>query len=267
VPGVTRWRRALVTGASAGIGAAIARRLAADGVDLVLVARRANRLDELATSLRSSVTRVEVLAADLRDDEAIARVAARVADADSPVDLLVNNAGAGSFGKFWELPLETELGQLDLNVRSLVQLTHAALGRMVPDGRGAVMNLSSVAGNQPGPGNATYGATKAFVTSFTEALSIELRGSGVTITAVCPGLTRTEFHMAAGLEERMAATPGFLWMTADDVAAEALEATAKGKVVHVTGLGNRVLAGLSGVAPRGLRRRAAGAVIGRVRPV
>jgi short-subunit dehydrogenase len=262
-----RWRRALVTGASAGIGEAIARRLAADGVDLVLVARRVDRLDRLAASLRSAVTRVDILPADLTAPDGLARVASRLADDDAPVDLLVNNAGFSSYGRFWELPRDGELAQVDCNVRAVVCLTHAALGRMVREGRGAVMNISSVSGNQPGPGNPTYGATKAFVTSFTEGVSIELRGTGVTITAVCPGLTRTEFHVIAGVADRMAATPGFLWMTADEVAADALEATAKGKVVHVNGLGNKVLAGLSGVAPRAVRRRVAGAVIGRFRPV
>lgn len=264
---MARWRRALVTGASAGIGEAIARRLGADGVDLVLVARRADRLEALAAELRSPLTRVEVLPADLATAPGVATVAARVADDVQPVDLLVNNAGFANYGLFWELPLDAELAEIAVNVTALVQLTHVALGRMVREGRGAVMNVSSTAGNQPGPGNSVYGATKAFVTSFTEAIALELRDTAVTVTAVCPGLTRSEFHTVAGMDERLADSARVLWMTADAVAVEAIDATARGKVVHVTGLGNRVLAALSNSAPRGVRRRAAGAVLGRVRKV
>jgi short-subunit dehydrogenase len=262
---MARWRRALVTGASSGIGEAFARWLAADGVDLVVVARRAERLEALATALRSSVCRVEVLPADLTDAAGLERVAARLTDAAAPVDLLVNNAGFGTFGSFWELPLDGELAEIDTNVTALVRLTHAALGRMVPEGRGAVLNVSSVAGNQPGPGNAVYAATKAFVTTFTEGIAEELRGTGVTATALCPGLTTSEFHDVAGVSDVRRRGPGVLWMTADDVARDGLDAAAKGRVVHVTGLGNRVLAGLSGIAPRGVKRRAAGAVLARAR--
>jgi short-subunit dehydrogenase len=262
---MARWRRALVTGASAGIGEAFARRLAADGVDLVLVARRADRLEALADVLRSPVCRVDVFAADLTDAADLERVAARVADTDQPVDLVVNNAGFGTFGTFWELPIRGELAQIDTNVSALVRLTHAALGRMVAEGRGAVLNVSSVAGNQPGPGDAVYAATKAFVTCFTEGLAEEVRNSGVTVTALCPGLTTSEFHEVAGLTHAPSAAPGFLWMTSDEVAAEGLEAAAKGKVVHVTGLPNKVLSGLAGVTPRVVKRRAAAIVLARGR--
>ena len=254
-----------MTGASSGIGDAFARQLAADGVDLVLVARRVERLDALASTLRSAVCRVEVLPADLTDPADLERVAARLADAEAPVDLLVNNAGFATFGPFQELPIEAELAEIDTNVRALVRLSHAAVGRMVPDGRGAILNVSSVAGNQPGPGDAVYAATKAFVTNFSEGLAEELRGTGVSVTALCPGLTTSEFHEVAGLNGAPNTSPGFLWMTADAVAAEGLEAAAKGKVVHVTGLGNKVLSGLSGLAPRAVRRRAAGIVLSRGR--
>jgi short-subunit dehydrogenase len=262
---MARWRRALVTGASSGIGDAFARVLAADGVDLVLVARRADRLEVLAGELRSPVCRVEVLAADLTDDDDLERVARRLTDTEAPVDLLVNNAGFGTFGSFWELPLDGELAEIGTNVTALVRLTHAALGRMVGEGRGAVLNVSSVAGNQPGPGDAVYAATKAFVTTFTEGVAEELRGTGVTATAVCPGLTTSEFHDVAGVAHVRRRGPGLMWMTAEAVAREGLDAAAKGRVVHVTGLGNRVLAGLSNVAPRGVKRRAAGVVLSRAR--
>jgi short-subunit dehydrogenase len=262
---MARWRRALVTGASSGIGEAFARLLAADGVDLVLVARRVGRLEALAASLRSPVCRVDVLPADLTRADDVERVAARLADSEAPVDLLVNNAGFGTFGRFWELPLDGELAEIGTNVTALVHLTHAALGRMVPEGRGAVLNVSSVAGNQPGPGDAVYAATKAFVTTFTEGIAEELRGTGVTATALCPGLTTTEFHDVAGAPQARHRGPAMLWMTAEAVARDGLEAAAKGRVVQVSGLGNRVLAGLSAVAPRGVKRRAAGAVLSRAR--
>ena len=215
--------------------------------------------------MRSSVCRVDVLPADLHDPVDLEKVAARVADADSPIDLLVNNAGYGVHGEFWTQPFDAARGQVDLNVTALLRLTHCAVGRMFEEGRGAVVNISSVAGMQPGPGYAVYAATKAFVTNFTESLAEELRGSGVSVTAVCPGLTRTEFHAVARATERTDSLPNFVWMSADAVAQEALEAAGKGKVVHVTGVANKVLAGLSSVAPRGIRRRAAGVVTARRR--
>ena len=258
---MARWRRALITGASAGIGDAIARRLAADGVDLVLVARRAERLELLAAQLRSSTTRVEVLAADLADAAGLVAVAARLAADDEPVDLLVNNAGFGGHGQFWRQPIAHEISEINVNVTALVELTHAALAHMVPEGRGAVMNVSSVAGFRPGPTNAVYSATKAFVTNFSEAVAIELAGTGVTVTAVCPGLTRTEFHLAGGFETDVARVPRFFWMSADAVARQALEATEQGKVVHVTGRVNRVLAALIQATPRRPRRAVANAVV------
>lgn len=262
---MARWRRALVTGASSGIGEAIARRLASDGVDLVLVARRGDRLRSLGDGLQSPVCNVEVVVADLTNADDLERVAARLADTDAPVDLLVNNAGLGAHGAFWEQPYAAAAVQVEVNVSALLRLTHAAVGRMVREGRGTVLNVSSVSGDQPGPGNAVYAATKAFVTNFSEGLAEELRGSGVTVTAVCPGLTRTEFHEVAGATERIAGLPGFVWMDADTVAAEALEAAAKGRVVHVNGVPYKVLSGLSGVTPRAVRRRAAAIVLSRAR--
>jgi uncharacterized protein len=256
----------LVTGASAGIGEAIARRLAADGVDVILVARRGDRLEALAEELRSPVTRIDVMARDLCDPGDLAEVEERLRSTDRPVDLLVNNAGRGAFGPFWGVPVEREAELIDLNVTALVRLTHAVLGRMVSDGRGAVMNLSSVAGFQPGPGNAVYAATKSFVTAFSESLAVELGGTGVTVTAVAPGLTRSEFSAAAGLGTSVHRVPRVLWMSADSVARECIEATEQGKVIHVTGLANRVLAVVSDRSPRRVRRRVAGLVLGRLRP-
>jgi short-subunit dehydrogenase len=256
-----RWNTALVTGASSGIGDAIARQLATQGTDLVVVARDRGRLDALAKELieRERVS-VEVLAADLADEQELAHVEGRVADLARPVDLLVNNAGFGTSGAFAELPIDDEEREIKVNVLALVRLTRAALPGMVDRGHGAVMNISSIASLQAMPQYATYGATKAFVTSFTESLSEELRGSGVTATAVLPGFTRTEFQQRAGIREggTAGAMPDFMWQSASDCAREAIAATAKGRAVHVTGGLNRVLAVATGPLPRVVKRRVVG---------
>jgi short-subunit dehydrogenase len=257
------WRAALVTGASAGIGEAFARSLSRRGCDVVLVARRADRLESLAVELRGLGVAVEVLPADLSTASGLGVVENRLRDRDRPVDLLVNNAGFGSAGRFWELPLDGELLEISTNVTALVHLTHTALGVFVPEGRGSVCNISSIAGNQAGPGQAVYGATKAFVTSFTEAVAVELRGSGVTATAVLPGLTHTEFHTVAGKTEQTDALPGFAWMSPAAVADAALRDTLAGKVISVPGAFNAVVSGVSTVTPRRLQRAVASANIKR----
>lgn len=253
-----RRRRALITGASGGIGAAYARRLATDGADVVLVARNAERL----ASLRAEIgVGAEVLAADLADPEDLARVEARLSSKDERIDLLVNNAGVGRQGRFAELSVEGEDEQIRLNVLALARLTRAVLPGMVERGRGEVVNLSSVAAFLPGPGVATYYATKAYVLSFTESLAEELRGTGVQVQALCPGLTRTDFHAHSGIDAPP--VPAFMWQTADEVVEESLAALAKGRVVCVTGVANRGWIGTVGLLPRTLRRRVAGVVGGR----
>jgi uncharacterized protein len=257
------WKSALVTGASSGIGDRIARRLGAAGVDLVVVARDVDRLEALARELRSAHgVDVEVLAADLADAGSRAAVERRLASVDQPVDLLVNNAGFGTAGRFWELDVDREEQQIGLNAVALTRLTHAAIGPMVARGGGAIMNVSSLASLQPAPENAVYAATKAYVTSFSEAIHEELRGTGVTVTAVLPGFTRTEFQERAGFESD-GKVPGFAWMTADAVADAAIAATAKGRAVCVPGAGYKVLAALTTPTPRSIKRRVAGAVIRR----
>lgn len=253
--GSVPWSSALVTGASSGIGEAITRRLAAAHVSrIVAVARRAERLDALATELREHHgVVVEVLAADLVQAEGRALVEQRLRDEREPIDLLVNNAGLGTSGPFVSLPVDGEQHEIDLNVTALVRLTRAVLPGMVDRGRGAVLNVSSMACYQPSPGMATYGATKAFVTSFSEALHEELRGSGVSVTALLPGYTRTEFQAHLGDTEYNAA-PGFVWMSADAVAAEAVAAAAAGKALCIPGLGYKVAAGLLTPLPRSTRR-------------
>jgi len=256
--------RALVTGASSGIGREIARRLAADGGDLVLVARDRERLDVLAKELTAAHDGVaaEVLVADLADPAQLAAVEARVADAERPLDLVVNNAGFGTYGTFAELDVEAEQREIAVNVTALVRLTHAALGAMLPRGRGAVLNVSSVAGLQATPGNATYGATKAFVASFGEAVAGELAGTGVTLTTVLPGFTRTEFDQRAGVGGRK--IPDAAWMSPEAVAEQALAATRAGRPWLVPGVKNKIMIAAVGPVPRSLMRRLAARVAKRV---
>lgn len=240
------------------------RQLAARGVDVVVVARRSERLVALQAEL-PGVT-IEPLAADLADPVDLERVVDRLLASEAPIDLLVNNAGFGTYGKLWERPFAEAKGQIDVNVTALVRLSHAAAGVFRERGHGTILNVSSVAGNQPGPGNAVYSATKAFVTSFSEALAMELKGTGVQVTASCPGLTHTEFHAVAGVEVPPAGRAAFLWMDAAAVASDALDAASKGTVVRVHGAGNRALAVASQVAPRTLKRAVVGKVLSRVKP-
>jgi len=248
------WRRALVTGASSGIGEAFARRLAADGTDLVLVARGREALERVADDLRArhGVT-VEVLATDLASADGCAPVMDRLRDADSAVDLLVNNAGMGTSGLFGEVDLDRELALIDLNITALVRLTHAAVVGMRARRYGGVINISSLSSFQPYPNGANYGASKAYVTSFSKAIHTELEGSGVRVLALCPGFTRTSYHDAAGI--RRTPIPDRLWLRPDEVAAEGLAALRTGRSVRVVGVAYRAWAGLTKVVPDVLIRR------------
>lgn len=248
------WKTALVTGASSGIGEAFAVELAAAGIPTVIVARRADRLEALAREHPM----LEPLPADLADPVGIQRVVDRLSDPKAPIDLLVNNAGFGVAGTFAAVPAERHLGMIDVNVSALVALTHAALGPMLARRRGWIVQVSSLASFQPGPSAATYSATKAFVTSLSEALHEELRGSGVTITASCPGFTRTEFHEASGSEEHSSAIPDLAWLQARDVARSALRATASGRALDVPGLAYKGVAAMSAPLPRFVKRRLMG---------
>jgi uncharacterized protein len=254
---------ALITGASSGIGAEFARTRAAIGDDLVIVARDERRLEELAESCeKEHGIEVEVLAADLSTGAGTSVVEARLESDDPPVDLLVNNAGFGTVGKFPDLPREREAQEIQLNVVALMRLCHAALPGMVGRGRGGVINVSSLGGYQPTPLNATYGGTKAFVTSFSHALHEELRGTGVNVMVLCPGFTRTEFQERAGVDS--SAVPNFLWQSADTVVAAALRAYDNGRAVCIPGSLNRAGAAFSSALPGGVTRKLAGAIIGRV---
>jgi len=253
---------ALVTGASAGIGNAFAHGLAQRGYDLVVVARDTARLDALAKELEgANDATTEVLTADLSDVGQLATVEARLADADRPVELLVNNAGFGTAGHFKDLPLDREVQEIALNVVALTRLTHAALPNMVERRAGGVLNVASIAAYQPTPGNATYGATKAFVHSLSQGIHEELRGTGVNCMVLCPGFTRTEFQQRAGVDS--SGVPDFLWQEASTVVDFALKAFAKGKAVCVPGSLNRATAGFSATVPSGVSRRIAGVIVKR----
>lgn len=245
------WQRALVTGASEGIGEGFARELAARGSDLVVVARRRDPLERLARELAGHhEVKVEVLAADLTDPAALRSVEARLEAGERPVDLLVNNAGGASQHRpFLELDRDALAGDAELNAISLLRLTHAASQAMGRRGGGNVINVSAGVAFYPLPGAAAYGASKAFVNSLSEALNFELRGTGVRVTAVCPGFTRTGAQERLGL--RSEHVPRVLWMAPVEVARSALRAAARGQSVSSLNL----VGALNALAGRHLPRR------------
>lgn len=250
------WRTALITGASSGIGQAFAAQLAARGTDLVVVARRRDRLETLAQDLEDAHrVSVEVLVADLADPAQRATVEARLASADGqpPVDLLVNNAGFGTSGRFAELDLDREEELVRVNVLAVVRLTGSALPGMVARRHGGIVNVSSLAGEQPLPLWADYAASKAYVTSFSRAVAAELKGSGVRVLAVLPGFTRTEFHEKGDFGQAL--IPGPAWMDAGEVTGDALEALDRGRPETIPGLQNRMVALASRMSPWPLTRQ------------
>ncbi|MFC1430732.1 SDR family NAD(P)-dependent oxidoreductase [Streptacidiphilus sp. N1-3] len=236
---------ALITGATAGIGAAFARRLAKDGTDLVLVARDGERLAGAAAALGKEFgTGVEVLVADLATDEGIAAVEARLADPERPVDLLVNNAGFGLRDGFLTVPLARELAMVKLHIEAVLRLTTAAVPGMRERGRGGVVNVASVAAFLP---RGTYGASKSWVVQFTQGAARDLAGTGVRLLALCPGFTRTEFHQRAEVD--MSEVGGWMWLSADRVVDDALRDLARGRSVSVPSRRYKVLVAAARKAP------------------
>lgn len=251
---LTTTKRALITGASAGIGRELAQVFAADGWSLVLVARRTEALEQLAAELKAKHgTDSAVISADLQSRAGIDAVVQAVTARQLTIDALVNNAGYGLAGPFHEIDAEKQLGILDLNITALTALTRAFLPGMVARKKGAVLNVSSTAGFQPGPFMAVYYATKAYVTSLSEALGEELRGTGVTVTALCPGYTATEFSARASEHSRPRLFEGTLGTAnARQVAETGYRAMQKGKRTVVPGLVNKLGAWSAPLTPRGL---------------
>jgi short-subunit dehydrogenase len=237
---------ALITGSTAGIGAAFARRLAADGHNLVLVARNTARLGEQATELHDRHgIEAEVLTADLATDKGIDTVAARLADRKNPVDLLVNNAGFGNKGRYLDVSMADELKMLKVHCEAVLRLTSAATEAMRERGRGGVVNVASVAAFVP---RGTYGASKAWVVQFTQGAAKDLAGSGVRLMALAPGFVRTEFHERAGMGTDN--IPNWMWLDADKLVAAALADLARGKSLSIPDPRYKALMGLVKITPQ-----------------
>jgi len=233
----------LITGASAGIGAELARGLAGHGHGVTLVARRQERLRDLAAEIADGHdVRAEVVTADVSDAKGRRRLIAAVEERGLTVEVLVNNAGFGSGGRFTRLDAEKETEMVRTNCEAVVALTRHYLPQMADRGQGAVLNLASLIAFQPVPFQATYGASKAFVLSFTDALHEEMRGTGVTVTAACPGPVRTEFGEAGGFGGADERIPDALWLDAGRVARDALRALERGDRITVPGPHNQIAA-------------------------
>lgn len=252
----TTKRTALVTGASAGIGRAFAYQFAGRGFDLVITARRRDRLEELKAAIEADRgVRVEVLVADLADPAAPRTMVAEIARRGLYVDALVNNAGYGLPDPYVKTTWEQQATFLQVLVTAVAHLTHLVVPGMVERGYGRIVNVMSLAGLLPGaPGNTLYAAAKAFGVKFSESLAAEVSGAGVNVTAVCPGFTFSEFHDVNGTRERVQKMPSYMWMDADEVAREGVEAVMRGEVVCVPGRLNAAIASLAKVLPDHLVR-------------
>lgn len=253
---------ALITGASSGIGEALARRFAQGGYQLVLVARSADRLKTLAATLSATYrVRTWVAPADLSQPDAAKKLAASMKRARRPIDVLVNNAGALEHGPFIGIAARRHQQLIDLNVAGLTAMLANFVPPMVARGEGRVLNVASIAAFQPVPSLATYAATKAYVLSLTESLSEELKGSGVSITALCPGITATNMlHSARQASKELTKLPGFVISSAEAVADEGFEACVRGEVIRVPGALNQAAILASRATPKWLLRRVSGAM-------
>jgi short-subunit dehydrogenase len=250
---------ALITGASSGLGERFAYALAQQHRNLVLIARRENRLRAVAAHARElGAGQTEIIVADLARPGAPQNIAARLAEASIDVDYLINNAGFGTTGRFDRLPLDREIEQVELNVAALVAMTRLFLPSLLERGRGTIINVASTAAFQPIPYMATYAATKAFVLSFTEAIACECAGTGVRILALCPGPVRTEFQAVARHENAL--MPSFAYLDPDTVVRQALAAAARGRRVQINGLMNAAGAIAVRLFPRSLVTAIAGRI-------
>ena len=243
---------ALITGASSGIGETFARTLATRGYDLILIARREDRLQALAAQLPAIHT--DVIAADLTADTGLQSAEQAIRDCPR-LELLINNAGFGTLGRFWTADLHSQEQMHQLHVMTTMRLTHAALGCMVDRGHGAVINVSSVAAFGQSQGNVSYCATKAWMNSFTEALDLELRGiqSKVKVQALCPGFTMSEFHDTLGVDRKN--IPGFLWMQPEAIVDASLQGLERGEVIVIPGLIYKIGAAVMSRMPHSMKRR------------
>jgi short-subunit dehydrogenase len=256
-------RTALVTGASSGIGKAFAHELARTGHDLVITARRVDRLQALRDALvQAHGVRIDVIAADLANPRAPEQLRARIAELGLTIDVLVNNAGYRLNGSYAATSWTQNADCLQVLVTAVCQLTHAFLPGMIERRYGRIIQVASIAGLVPGaPGGTLYAASKMFVVRFTESLALELEGSGVHVTASCPGLTRSEFHDVDGTRAQVAEAPRLAWMDATTVARQAVAACEDGRTVYVHGAFNRALTTFMNAVPKAvahsaLRRRA-----------
>lgn len=250
---------AAITGASAGIGAEFARQLAVGGHDLLLIARRREKLEELAAQLAATYgIQASVLEADLSRADETERVAARLA-AEPNLTLLVNNAGFGTKGRFWQAPIEGQAQMHRVHIDATMRLTHAALGGMVERNAGSIINVSSVAGFARSQSNVSYCATKAWINAFTEGLHLELRGAGsrVRVQALCPGFTYSEFHSVMGMDRNV--IPGWLWRSAEYVVRDSLAGLRAGRLFVVPAWPYKLLVAVITKLPIGLRVLAEGA--------
>jgi len=248
---VSERRTALVTGASAGIGAAFARALAAKRIDLILTARRADRLEALAAEIKAKHdTTVTVLAADLAEDGAAATLFAAITERGLTVDWLINNAGYGVPGTFEQNDWTTHADFLRVLVEAPAELVWLMLPGMRARGFGRIVNVASLAGHMPGPpGHTLYAPAKAFLIKMSESLAMEHRGDGIHVCALCPGFTFSEFHDVAGTRNLVSELPRLLWQTAEAVVDEGIKAVEAGRAVHVTGRVNRLSKMLVGLLP------------------
>ncbi len=250
---------ALITGASSGLGEEFAYQLARERHDLALVARRKDRLEQVAAKARQlGAANVSIFASDLSAPGAAAALHSEVTKAGLEIGYLVNNAGFGTHGAFVELPIDRELEEINLNVSALVTLTRLFVPAMVTRRSGTIINVASTAAFQAVPWMATYAATKAFVLSFSEALARELKDTGVTVLALCPGPTRTEFQSVADTDS--AGVPNFAYMDAATVVAQGIESARRRKAVRINGITNFLIAQSTRLAPRALAAMIAGAM-------